>query len=219
MNGVEGISDVVMHTLFAVVIAWMLCIRERKMEILALSLLPMLMDADHLLPLYFEGMKAFHSLIFIYLISGSVLAYGYLKNSDKAKRMGAISFAILIFSLSLDLLEGGKISFLYPLSTQTYALPYYGVSEASKFAVLGVLIFVIAVVYQYEMSLEDFRIPRPRHGKMWSQWKEMRVGLKKPFARVALPVGIGSESILKTSLSLTLMLIGYIWILYLGTSL
>ncbi len=214
MNGVEGMSDVVMHTLFAVVIAWMLCIRERKMEILALSLLPMLMDADHLLPLYFSGIKAFHSLIFIYVISGSILAYGYLRDSDRAKRLGAVSFAILIFSLSLDLLEGGRISFLYPISAQTYALPYYGAYEASKFAVLGVLMFVIAVVYHYEISLEDVAVPGKSRRNVWSRLKEIDLGFGNPFTGTALPAGKGSESILKTSLSLTLLLVGYIGILY-----
>lgn len=157
MNGVEGILDITIHGLFALIIAWMLCIRERKLEIFALSLLPVLMDSDHLLPLYYEGIKAFHSIFFIYAVSGSILAYGYLRDSDKARRLGAVSFAILSFSMMLDLIEGGRIAFMYPLSSQAYALPYFGAYQASKVAVLGVMVFVIGIVYYYELSVEGIK--------------------------------------------------------------
>ncbi len=196
MNGVEGILDITMHTLFALIIAWMLCIRERKLEIFGLSLLPALMDSDHLLPLYYDGIKGFHSLFFIYVISGSLLAYGYLRNSDKAKRLGAVSFAILIFSMSLDLIEGGRIAFMYPFSSQAYALPYFGAYQASKAAVLGVMVVVIGPVYYYELSIEGIKPSLPSHKRSFSLTGGLRLGVSEP----------GNESVWKMSLAAAIII-------------
>ena len=116
-----------------------------------MALLPMLMDLDHLLSTYASGIKAFHSLTFVYLISGSMLAYGYLKGSETARNLGIIGFAVLILSLSMDLLEGGKIAFLYPFSKQAYALPYFGIYQSSKFGIIGVMMFSLVSAYGYEL--------------------------------------------------------------------
>ena len=114
-----------------------------------MALLPMVMDLDHFLPAYASGIKAFHSLAFVYLISGSMLAYGYLKGSETARNLGTISFAVLILSLSMDLLEGGKIAFLYPFSPQAYALPYFGTYQFSRLGIIGVMMFSLVSAYGY----------------------------------------------------------------------
>ena len=79
-----------------------------------------------------------------------MLAYGYLKGSKNARNLGTTSFAVLILSLSMDLLEGGKIAFLYPFSPQAYALPYFGTYQFSKFALIGVMMFSLVSAYGYE---------------------------------------------------------------------
>ena len=150
--------DSAVQIFFSILLAWMLCREERRLWIFGLALLPLIMDLDHLLPTYSQGIKAFHSMFFVYIISGTFLGYGYLRGSDRAKKLGIVSFTILIFSLSMDLLEGGRIAFLYPLSNQAYALPYFGVNEGSKVALLFLMLFSMGTTYTYE-----FFIPMRMH--------------------------------------------------------
>ena len=125
--------DSIVQAFFAFLLAWFLWKGEKRPWIPAgMALLPIVMDLDHLLSTYASGIKAFHSLAFVYLISGSMLAYGYLKGSENAKKLGVISFAVLMLSISMDLLEGGKIALFYPFTTQAYALPYFGASQLSR---------------------------------------------------------------------------------------
>ncbi len=91
-------------------------------EILALSAFPVAIDLDHLLPTYSAGIKAFHSVVFISLVSLGMLAYGYLKKSERMEKIGISVYVAAFLAISIDLLEGGRINFLYPLSGKSYVL-------------------------------------------------------------------------------------------------
>jgi len=92
--------------------------KGRIFEIGALSSIPLLIDADHLLPFYSQGVKAFHSIFLISVIILFLLFLGHLKGSKRLERIAVAAYAVALISISMDLIEGGKISFLYPLSSQ-----------------------------------------------------------------------------------------------------
>ena len=201
MWGAEAVIDSTVQTFFALVLAWTLYRDDGKSWVLLLSLLPVFMDLDHLLPTYSQGIKAFHSMFFVYIISGTFLGYGYLRGSDRAKKLGIVSFTILIFSLSMDLLEGGRIAFLYPLSNQAYALPYFGVNEGSKIGVAVFMMFLLLTVYAYERSLG-----RETHREKHISWTDIMDRISYGVGRSLHSYSIGSE----TSFRLTALLASFL---------
>jgi hypothetical protein len=210
MWGAEAVVDSTVQAFFALILAWMLYRGERKLWILGLAVLPVLMDSDHLLPLYAEGIKAFHSMLFVYFISGVPLAYGYIRNSDAYKKLGITAFAILMLSLSMDLLEGGKIAFMYPLSAQAYALPYFGAYEASRIGVILMILMIISGAYYYENSLDEKEHHAPEHHPT-----NLRVG-STGWAGIH-HANIGSEAVLRVT-ALLASLITYITIFIVAIS-
>ena len=162
MWGAEAVIDSTVQAFFALILAWMLYRGKHRLWILGLALLPSVMDSDHLLPLYSEGIKAFHSLIFAYTLAGIPLIYGYAKDSDESKKLGISIFAILIMGMATDLLEGGKIAFMYPFSAQAYALPYFGAYQISRIGTIVLVMIVIAGAYSYERSLSEIPAQHPK---------------------------------------------------------
>ena len=211
MWGAEAVIDSTVQAFFALVLAWMLYRGEKRPWIFLMALLPALMDTDHLLVTYSQGIKAFHSLFFVYIISGAFLGYGYLKNSETFKKLGITTFAVLIFSLSMDLLEGGKIAFMYPLSSQAYALPYFGASQVSKTALISSLLLLVAGAYSYEVSLthtakgKGMRRPEriPKYREYWAIHgiRSMDVGYERVFRVTALLASLLIYSLLILQIS------------------
>ena len=162
MWGAEAVIDSTVQAFFALILAWMLYQGKHRLWILGLALLPALMDMDHLLPLYSKGIKAFHSLIFSYTLAGIPLIYGYARDSDESKEIGISIFAILMMAMSMDLLEGGKIAFMYPFSPQAYALPYFGAYQISRIGTIALMLIVVAGAYSYERSVSKVSAEHPK---------------------------------------------------------
>ena len=198
MWGAEAVIDSTVQAFFALVLAWMLYRGEKRPWIFAIALLPAVMDMDHLLVTYSQGIKAFHSLFFVYTISGAFLLYGYLKNSETSKKLGITIFAVLIFSLSMDLLEGGKIAFMYPLSSQAYALPYFGSSQISKIGLITALMILTGGAYSYEVSITHIT---KAHGAHMSE----RIPRYRPYWSIQgiRSMDVGSERVLRVTALLT----------------
>lgn len=125
----------------------------RFSEFIGLSLIPLVIDADHLLPLYGEGIKAFHSIFLISLLSLSIISTGYLKNSRRLERVGVGSYAVAVISLSTDLIEGDKIRFFYPISTQQYVST--PVASLQLVLYIAILIIVLSLSYLLLAFLRD----------------------------------------------------------------
>ena len=125
--------------------------KGRFLEIAGLSSIPLIIDADHLLPQYAQGIKAFHSIFLISLVSLSILSIGYLKKSRRLERIGVAAYAVAVISISVDLMEGGKISFLYPISTQEYVIGAGSPTQPALY-VIALLVIVRSLSYFLEGS-------------------------------------------------------------------
>ncbi len=128
---------------------------DRIREMFLLPLISLLIDSDHLLITYTEGIKAFHSIFFISLISLPFLAYGFARSNRKFESLGVTIYVVALFNVSWDLLEGGKISFLYPFSSQAYILDLSGAdAAASRMALMLFMGFFLGTAYIFSRYLE-----------------------------------------------------------------
>lgn len=193
MWGAEVAIEAITETFFALILAWMLYGGSHKYIIPLLALLPLIMDSDHLLITYSDGIKAFHSLFFIYAVAGSMLLYGYAHRHREAELAGITAFSVLIMGISLDLLEGGKITFMYPLSSQAYALPYFGAYGSSKMALISLVLLVLVLAYEYGSYITKERSYHSRRARL-----SLRTEIYRAERLMHMP-GIGSESVLRVS--------------------
>ena len=116
-------------------------------------LTPIIIDSDHLLPLYSSGIKAFHSAIFISLLVAPFIIYGFVHMNRKIIFAGAVTYVIAIFNISMDLLEGGAIFFMYPFSNTKYVLQE-SVSSNMTLSILFLVGFSITAVYVLRAYLD-----------------------------------------------------------------
>ena len=121
--------------------------------------IPLIIDSDHLLPLYSSGIKAFHSMFFITILISPFICYGLLKLNREAIYSGAVVYVVSILNISIDLLQGGKISFLYPFSSTSYVLSALPSQEMTGGELIALLLFLSSGVFLLHESLwhEDHR--------------------------------------------------------------
>ena len=118
---------------------------------LIVLLIPLLIDSDHLLPLYSEGIKAFHSMMFISLLSLAFVIYGLKKHNRSIMFMGGVAYSAGVLNISIDLLEGGRINFLYPFMSDSYVLVP---GESSYLSILTLLIYSLMAAYAFRIYLD-----------------------------------------------------------------
>ncbi len=147
------ISEAAVEGVFTLALAF-LAVRmihrdSRISEILVLSLIAVLIDIDHLLPTYSAGIKAFHSIIFISAVSFGIISCGHLMKSRRIERIGVSAYMVSFLAISLDLLEGGRINFLYPMSGDSYVLS----GRQTYATVLLTALICIALITSYFLEL------------------------------------------------------------------
>ena len=121
-----------------------------RLALIALSI-PLLIDSDHLLPLYSEGIKAFHSMMFISILALIFVVYGLKRSNRSIMFMGGVAYSIGVLNISVDLLEGGHINFLYPFMSDSYVLVP---GESSYLSVFTLLIYSLMAAYALRIYLD-----------------------------------------------------------------
>ncbi len=116
-------------------------------------LTPLIIDSDHFLPLYSSGIKAFHSAIFISLLVAPFIIYGFVRMNRKFIFAGAVTYVIAILNISMDLLEGGAIFFMYPFSSTRYVLQE-SLSYNMTLSILFLVGFSMTAVYLLKSYLD-----------------------------------------------------------------
>ena len=148
-----GILDEITQIFLSTLIVYLLYGNKLGKYALFPLAIPVIIDSDHLLPMYSEGIKAFHSAIFISLLAAPFLIYGLIKMNKKMVFTGSVAYVIAIFNISMDLLEGGGISFMYPLSDSRYVLESTP-SQNISLAVLTIVAFSIMTTYVLRVYLD-----------------------------------------------------------------
>ncbi len=148
----EGIIDELFQLTLSAVVVTSISGGHFKKYMIPIFLTPIILDSDHFLPAYREGIKAFHSIAFISMIALPFLIYGLIKMEKAAIFSGASIYVIGIMNISIDLLEGGKICFGYPISRTSYVLSTYpspAISTAGIFLMLMLLLSLLYIMRSY----------------------------------------------------------------------
>jgi len=115
--------------------------------------IPFIIDSDHLLSIYSEGIKAFHSMFFITLIASPFICFGLVKMHREAIFAGAVVYVVSVLNISIDLLQGGIISFLYPFSNSAYVLNTSLSPDVAFGGMMAILFFTMSAAYAIHESL------------------------------------------------------------------
>jgi len=155
MNGIgyAGVLDEAFQVLLSSLIVYALYGTFHTRYALFPLAIPLIIDSDHFLSAYSEGIKVFHSAAFISLLALPFIAYGLLKMDRRVMYMGAVAYVISVFNLSFDLLEGGGISFLYPFSDTRYVLQT-SISTNMTVSLIMVVGFSLMAAYVLRIYLD-----------------------------------------------------------------
>ena len=170
----QGIIDELFQLTVSGVIVTSMAGGHFKKYMIPVFLTPIIIDSDHFLPEYGDGIKAFHSIAFISMIALPFLIYGLIKMEKSAIFSGASIYVMGIMNVSIDLLEGGKICFGYPIYRTSYVLsthPSPAISSAGIFLMLILLLSLLYIMRSYlwpskdelKNKRKDFYGDRPHH--------------------------------------------------------
>ncbi len=151
--GYGGALDEVMHVFLSSLIVYVLYRGKPDRYSLLPFAVPLIIDSDHFLPTYEEGLKVFHSAVFISILAVPFIVYGLVRMKKKIMFMGAVIYVVSIFNISMDLMKGGEITFMYPFSTTRYVLET-SLTTNMRLSVLLLLGFSLMAAYVLRIYLD-----------------------------------------------------------------